>query len=144
MLGTGSLIMKKTVLIFGLLILAVFALFRLSTYYYTRTDIRAELVIASVALVFFLIGIYLNKRSMQRKVKVSGGIDRQKIGELGLSNREYEVLVEITKGLSNKEIGEKLFVSESTVKTHVSNVLLKLQARRRTQAIQIAKELQII
>ncbi len=136
--------MKKTVLIFGLLILAVFALFRLSTYYYTRTDIRAELVIASVALVFFLIGIYLNKRSMQRKVKVSGGIDRQKIGELGLSNREYEVLVEITKGLSNKEIGEKLFVSESTVKTHVSNVLLKLQARRRTQAIQIAKELQII
>ena len=67
-------------------------------------------------------------------------IDKEKIEELGLSNREYEVLEQIAQGLSNKEIAEKLFVSESTVKTHVSNLFIKLDAQRRTQAIQIAKE----
>jgi len=71
-------------------------------------------------------------------------IDHKKIASLGLSKREYEVLGEIVQGLSNKEIAEKLFVSESTIKTHVSNVFLKLDAKRRTQAIQIAKELRII
>ncbi|WP_298550235.1 LuxR C-terminal-related transcriptional regulator [uncultured Algibacter sp.] len=47
-------------------------------------------------------------------------------------------------GLSNQEIAEKLFVSESTIKTHVSNLLIKLDAKRRTQAIQISKSLNII
>ncbi|MCV4600246.1 LuxR C-terminal-related transcriptional regulator, partial [Escherichia coli] len=56
----------------------------------------------------------------------------------------YEVLELIAAGHSNQEIAEKLFVSTSTVKTHVSNVLSKLDARRRTQAIQRAKELRII
>ena len=64
--------------------------------------------------------------------------------QLGISNREYEVLLEIAKGLSNKEIANRLFISESTVKTHVSNVLIKLGAKRRTQAINIAKSLTII
>ncbi|MEL6919365.1 MAG: LuxR C-terminal-related transcriptional regulator [Bacteroidota bacterium] len=50
----------------------------------------------------------------------------------------------MSSGLSNKEIADKLFVSESTIKTHVSNVLLKLNAKRRTQAVQIAKEMRII
>lgn len=71
-------------------------------------------------------------------------IDKNQIKQLGLSAREYEVLVEIKNGLSNKEIANKLFVSESTIKTHVSNMLLKLDVKRRTQAIQKAKELQII
>jgi DNA-binding NarL/FixJ family response regulator len=53
-------------------------------------------------------------------------------------------LKEVAEGLSNKEIADKLFLTESTIKTHVSNLLLKLNAKRRTQAIQIAKELQII
>jgi len=57
---------------------------------------------------------------------------------------ESEVLQAISEGLSNKEIAEKLFLSESTIKTHVSNLLVKLNAKRRTQAIQIAKEHQII
>ena len=68
----------------------------------------------------------------------------QKIEELGLSKREYEVLKEIANGLSNKQIADRLFVSESTVKTHVSNVLLKLDAKRRTQAIRVAKQMGIL
>ena len=68
----------------------------------------------------------------------------EKIEELGLSKREYEVLQEIALGLSNQEIADKLFVSESTIKTHVSNLLIKLDAKRRTQAIRISKSLNII
>ena len=90
--------------------------------------------------------MFLNRRNARRAYseEVSKTIDENKIKELGLSGREMEVLNEISHGLSNKEIADKLFVSESTVKTHVSNVLLKLDAKRRTQAIQIAKELHII
>ena len=91
---------------------------------------------------FLGIGLYINKRGTSKTS--SDLINHTKIKNLGISSREYEVLVEIAKGLSNKEIGEKLHVSESTVKTHVSNLLVKLNAKRRTQAIQIAKDLSII
>ena len=85
------------------------------------------------------IGIFINKKSLQRQAQTSKEINHQKIKDLDISKREYEVLLSISEGLSNKEIGAKLFVSESTVKTHVSNLLVKLNAKRRTQAIEIAK-----
>lgn len=107
-------------------------------------DLSFEIVIAIVAVVFFVIGIYLNKRSLHKKISADGKIDLKKVDALDLSKREYEVLKEISLGLSNKEIGDKLFLSESTIKTHVSNVLVKLDAKRRTQAVQIAKEMHII
>lgn len=52
-----------------------------------------------------------------------------------LSAREIDVLKEIVKGKSNKEIGEALYVSEKTVKTHVSHILNKLEVSDRTQAV---------
>lgn len=58
----------------------------------------------------------------------------------GLTEREAEVLRLMATGLSNGEIGEKLFVSLQTVKTHVGNVLAKLGARDRTQAVITAYE----
>ncbi len=97
-----------------------------------------------VAVVFFIVGVYLNKRSLHTEKLPEGEIDLKKIEALELSKREYEVLVEISMGYSNKEIADKLFVTESTIKTHVSNLLAKLNAKRRTQAIQIAKELKIL
>ena len=56
-----------------------------------------------------------------------------------LSEREREVLVLIAQGASNREIAEKLIITEGTVKTHVSNILGKLQAENRTQAANIAR-----
>lgn len=138
--------MKKTILIFSALIIALLILFRLSRYSVMSGSLKIEFVIAGIAIIFFVIGIYLNKKSLQRNI-ISNPyrqIDDGKISELGISNREYQILVEISEGLSNKEIAEKLFVSESTVKTHVSNLFVKLDARRRTQAIQRAKEMNII
>jgi RNA polymerase sigma factor (sigma-70 family) len=56
-----------------------------------------------------------------------------------LSEREREVLVLLAQGASNREIAEKLVITEGTVKNHVSNLLAKLQAENRTQAADIAR-----
>ncbi len=57
-----------------------------------------------------------------------------------LSEREHEALVLLAQGLSNKEIAEKLVITEGTVKNHVSSILGKLQAENRTQAAAIARQ----
>lgn len=134
--------MKKTIFVFSALIIALLILFQLSTYSVISGNLNIELVIAFVAILSFFIGNYFNKK--KKEEGISKTIDHQKIKELAITSREYEVLEHISLGLSNKEIGEKLFLSESTIKTHVSNLLVKLNAKRRTQALQKAKELNII
>ena len=64
--------------------------------------------------------------------------------ELGITPRELEILELIAAGLSTREMAARLFVSENTVKTHASRLFDKLSARRRTQAVQLAKEAGII
>ncbi len=105
---------------------------------------KIEFAIAIIAIVFFIIGVYINKKSLHKPINASEEINHQKIKDLEITSREYEVLQAISDGLSNKEIADKLFLSESTIKTHVSNLLMKLNAKRRTQALQIAKDFQII
>lgn len=136
--------MKKTVLVFSLLILALLLLFQFSKYTVISSDLNIEYIMAIIAIAFLGIGIFINKKTQKQPETSNDQINLQKVEELGLSKREYEVLKEVALGLSNQEIAEKLFVSESTIKTHVSNLLLKLNAKRRTQAIQISKDLNII
>ncbi len=71
-------------------------------------------------------------------------LDQARLQQLGITARELEILKLIAGGMSNREIAETLFVSENTVKTHSSRVFDKLSARRRTQAVQIAKEMRLI
>lgn len=136
--------MKKTIFVFSVLIIALLALFQLSKYAYFFSNTSIEPILAAIAVVFLVLGFFLNHRKPRKEVHQNQEIDHQRIKELGISQREYEVLKEISFGLSNKEIGKKLHVSESTVKTHVSNILIKLDAKRRTQAIKRAKELGIM
>ena len=142
--------MKKTILRFGSLALALLLLFQLSKYSYFAQSISFEAKIAVFGLLFLGMGVLLARQIMQPKTIIKEApappveIDHSQIAVLGISKREYEVLELIATGLSNKEIAEKLFVSESTIKTHVSNLLVKLDAKRRTQAVTKAKELRII
>jgi len=71
-------------------------------------------------------------------------LNEAELNRLGISKREHDVLELMAKGLSNKEIADKLFVSLNTVKTHSSNLFLKLEVSRRTQAVQRGKELRLI
>lgn len=136
--------MKKTIAVFAGLIFALLLLFQVSKYAIISGNVNIEIIIAAIAIVFLIVGIYLNKKSLQKETVDTTEIDYNKIKELDITEREYEVLQHIAQGLSNKEIAETLFLSESTIKTHVSNLLVKLNAKRRTQALQVAKELQIL
>jgi len=135
---------RKTILIFSALIIAVLSLFQLSKYSVLSGDLKIEWSIGIIAIIFFFVGLYINRKGKNQQIESSTPIDKQTLESVGLSKREYEILQEISNGLSNKEIADKLFVSESTVKTHVSNLFIKLDAKRRTQAIKNAKALKII
>jgi two-component system, NarL family, response regulator LiaR len=70
-------------------------------------------------------------------------LNETELQKLNLSTREYEVLQLLTKGHSNAAIAEQLFLSLSTIKTHVSNLFVKMEVKSRTQAIEKAKRLNI-
>jgi ATP/maltotriose-dependent transcriptional regulator MalT len=106
-----------------------------------------------VAILFAGVGIWLGLKLTKTKVVVKEvpvpaskpfELNRDKADELGITKRELEILQLIAAGMSNREIAEKLFVSENTVKTHSSRLLDKLSAKRRTQAIQIGKQFGLI
>ena len=58
--------MKKTILVFGLLILALLLLFQFSKYAVISGDLKVELVVAVIAIVFFFVGVYINKKSLHK------------------------------------------------------------------------------
>jgi len=139
--------MRKTIFRFGLILAALLVLFELSKMSAFVPEISSDLILAISGAAFIGLGIYVGLKFQKEKiveVKAPVEIDAKKITELGLSEREMEVLIALAEGASNQGIAEQLFVSESTVKTHVSNIFVKLDVKRRTQAVTKAKELRII
>lgn len=138
---------RRTILIYAAAMAVLIGLLKFVEYQYFVRDIPLEFYVGTVAIMFTALGIWAGLRLTRPKIVRSADpfqLDEANLRTLGISKREYEVLELIAQGLSNQEIAERLFVSTSTVKTHVSSVLAKLDARRRTQAIQRAKELHII
>jgi len=147
--------MRKHVLLYGLLGGVLIAGLKLIEYRWLVVEYRVEIYGGIVAAVFASIGIWLGLKLttntetvVVREVMVPAPADfvrdQGKLSALGITPRELEVLELIAQGLSNKEIAARAFVSENTVKTHLSRVFDKLGARRRTQAVQLGKELRLI
>lgn len=138
--------MRKTVLAYGLLGGALVAVLKLVEYRFLVVEHSLEIYGGLIAALFAALGIWLGlKITRTREVVVVRDaqpfvVDRARVESMGITPREYEILTLIAGGLSNREIAERLFVSENTVKTHSSRLFEKLNAKRRTQAVQIAKQ----
>ena len=143
--------MKKTVLLYGLLGGALIALLKLVEYRFLVVEHSMEIYGGIVAALFAALGIWLGLKLTRKETVVVTVratepfvVNSQRQQQLGITPRELEILAAIAEGLSTREIAEKLYVSENTVKTHASRLFDKLNARRRTQAVQIAKEAGLI
>jgi NarL family two-component system response regulator LiaR len=147
--------MRKYVLLYGLLGGVLIAGLRLIEYRWLVVEHSVEVYGGLVAAVFASLGIWLGLKLTRhtetvvvREVIVPAPVDFvrdiSKVESLGITPRELEILQLIAEGLSNKEIAERAYVSENTVKTHSSRLFEKLGARRRTQAVQLGKELRLI
>ena len=147
--------MTKQVVGYGLLGGLLIALLKFIEYRYLVIEHSVEIYGGLVALVFAAIGIRLGltlTRTKETVVVKEVAVPAQsafaqnvaQIEALGITRRELQILELIADGLSNREIAERIFVSENTVKTHSSRLFDKLSARRRTQAVQIGKQLGLI
>jgi DNA-binding CsgD family transcriptional regulator len=139
--------MRKTIFLYGIALAALTGLLKFIEYSFFVRDLSLEFYLGLVAVLFTGLGIWAGLRLTRKKAVLANPDFKRNESELqrlGISKREYEVLELIAQGLSNQEIAEKLFVSRNTVKTHSSNLFMKLEARRRTEAIRRAKELQLL
>lgn len=147
--------------LYGLAGGVLIAALRVIEYRWLLVQHSVEIYGGVIAAVFAAVGLWLGRSlarrpppaivavtaSEPRAPGAAGGTfvrDDARVAVLGLTRRELEILACIAEGLSNQEIGARLFVSENTVKTHASRVFDKLDARRRTQAVQRARELRLI
>ncbi|MCW5910757.1 MAG: response regulator transcription factor [Cyclobacteriaceae bacterium] len=120
-------------------------------------DNAIDIYIGLVAVFFTALGVWVATQLAKPKIQTvivekeifitqprEFAINEVELKKLDLSNREYEVLQLLTKGHSNTEIAESLFLSLSTIKTHLSNLYSKMDVKSRTQALEKAKRLRII
>jgi NarL family two-component system response regulator LiaR len=151
------------VLLLGLIGGVLITILRYSEYQFLVIQHSFEIYAALVAILFAAFGIWLGikltkprEKIILREVLVPAEptvppdptapftLNQPQLDALGITPRELEILSLIAQGLSNREIADRLFVSENTVKTHCSRAFDKLGARRRTQAVQLGKQLGIL
>ena len=147
--------MKRHILIYGVCGGLLIIILQLLEYRFLVLSYSFEIYGAVIAAIFAAVGIWLGLTLTKteqvvvvKEVPVHAPatftLNEAKLGELAITPRELEILELIAKGLSNRGIAERLFVSENTVKTHSSRLFDKLSAKRRTQAVRIGKELGLI
>lgn len=124
-------------------------------------DNSIEIYIGLIAVFFTILGIWVATQLVKPKIETITetviiekeiyvprqpvfSINQKELERLNLSSREYEILQLLAKGYSNADMAGDLFLSLSTIKTHVSNLYFKMDVKSRTQAIEKAKRLKII
>ena len=147
--------MRRHALLYGILGGVVIAGLKLIEYRWLVVEYSVEIYGGLVAAVFAGLGLWLGLRLTRRaetvvvrEIHIPAPVtfvrDQHQLESIGITPRELEILELIAEGLSNREIADRVHVSENTVKTHSSRVFDKLGARRRTQAVQRGKELRLI
>jgi NarL family two-component system response regulator LiaR len=151
--------LKKQTLIYGLIYGVVggvlVVVLKLIEFRFLVVEHSIEIYGGLIALIFAGFGIWLGLKLTGKKevlvvkevpvpARQPFSLNEGRLKDLGITKRELEILELMAQGMSNREIAEKLFVSENTVKTHSTRLFDKLSAKRRTQAVQIGKEMGLI
>ena len=151
----AAIVRNKQNILYGISLALLLLLLKWLEWHFVIVKNAFEVYAGAIAVIFTALGIWLAVKLVKPKVNTVV-VEKQVIAEpvfilneaelnkLRISNRELEVLQLMAGGLSNQEIAGRLFVSLNTIKTHTSNLFLKLEAERRTQAIEKAKRLSLI
>lgn len=143
------------IVVYGLSGGVLIAVLKLTEYRFLVVEHSVEVYAGLIAALFGGLGIWLGLTLTRKKpavivrevpVPATGpfALDQARLDELGITPRELEILGLMADGLSNREIADRLCLSENTVKTHSRRLFDKLGARRRTQAVQIGKASRLI
>ena len=151
------LIRNKSTIIYGISLALLLFLLKWLELRFIIFSHSFEVYIGFIAIIFTALGIWLAVKLSKPKIKTvvvekevyvnrneNFVLDTSLIAQLELSKRELEILNLLAQGHSNQEIAAKLFVSVSTVKTHIQNLFEKLDVKRRIQAIEKARSLNLI
>lgn len=142
---------------YGLLLAILILALKWLQWKFLIVDNALEIYVGLIAIFFTLLGIWVATQLVKPKIQQvviekeifiappnEFIVNEIELKKLNLSNREYEILQLLAKGHSNADISERLFLSLSTVKSHVSNLFVKMDVKSRTQAMEKAKRLGII
>nr|WP_276900960.1 LuxR C-terminal-related transcriptional regulator [Pedobacter kyonggii] len=146
---------NKSVILYGVFLAALLFLLKWLELRFMIINHAFEIYAGSIAVIFTALGIWLAlKLTRPKTILIEKEVftakpetfilNEKELIRLNISKRELEVLQLMSEGLSNQEIALKLFVSLNTIKTHNARLFEKLEAKRRTQAIETAKKLNII
>lgn len=151
----------QSVIIYAISMAVVLLVLQALRYNFLLINDLYEFYILGIALIFTGLGIWIALKLMRPGIKektiivekpvfitssalVEKQVNEEERKKLGISSREAEVLQLMAQGLSNQEIANKLFLSLATIKTHSSNLFEKLEVKRRTQAVDRARQLNLI
>jgi DNA-binding CsgD family transcriptional regulator len=151
----AAIVRNKQNIIYGVSLALLLLLLKWLEWHFVIVYHAFEVYASAIAVVFTALGIWLALKLMKPKVKTiviekpvvadtGFNLNESELGKLRISSRELEVLQLMAEGLSNQEIAERLFVSLNTIKTHSSNLFIKMEVERRTQAVEKGKRLSLI
>jgi NarL family two-component system response regulator LiaR len=142
-----SILLNKKILVFAGSFAAILIILKTIEFFFFHYKFTFETYLGIIATIFLTLGIYFGSKLGYKKVQSSSPQNSTTLNEgieTDLSLRELEVLLNISDGLTNQQIADKLFISLNTIKTHTANIYSKLGVKSRTQAISKAKSLNLI